>query len=301
MRPGRASRTAEHNALFRALEARRPTGRPIVIDRLAEGLLSPRYRLVISAARSPSVHHAVTAFIDRRWPGVRPTVLARTRLIDTLVAELSERAGQVVILGAGLDTRAWRLPHLAGVDVFEADHPDTQRWKQRLLRRRRLDPTRVRFIPTDFDLGGLDAEMRGAGVDPATPTLVLWEGTTNYLSADAVDATLRWCASSAPGSRLVFTYVDDAVLHDPSRFVGAHRLLSTLHRADEPMTFGLPPASLADYLAERGLVLASDVGAAEFRAACYGTASEAIRGHEFYRVALAEVPPTHRGAVGSAT
>jgi methyltransferase (TIGR00027 family) len=289
MKSGRASSTAAHNALFRALEARRPSDERVVTDTLAEGLLPWRFKLVTAAARWTASRRAITRTIDDRWPGVRPTVLARTRLIDTIIGKLVNETAQLVILGAGFDTRAWRLSRVRDLVVFEVDHPDTQRRKQALLRRRGLSDAHVRFIPTDFTLGRLDATMADAGFDPTLPTLFLWEGTTNYLSAQAVDATLRWCARAAAGSQLVFTYINEDVLEHPSRYTGAERVFSTLRRAGEPMTFGLAPDALADYLAERGLVLVSDTGAASFRQQCYGAASAAMHGHEFYRLVHARI------------
>lgn len=289
MKSGRGSRTAEQNALFRALDARRAGDGAVTADPVAEKLLPWRFKLVTAPARWRPWHRAVTRFIDRRWPGVRPTVLARTSLIDATIAEVLPATPQLVILGAGLDSRAWRLPDLDDIAVFEVDHPDTQRAKRDLLRRLGLDARHVRFVPTDFNLARLDVAMTDAGFDPSLPTLFLWEGTTNYLSADAVDTTLRWCARAATGSHLIFTYINEDVLRDPSRYVGADRVFSTLRRVDEPMTFGLPPASLAAHLAERGLLLISDQGAAQFRQRAYGAASEAMHGHEFYRVAHAQV------------
>ena len=292
MKPGRPSKTAEHNALFRALEARRPVGDRVIDDLLAGPLLSWPFRLVATGARWRAGRVAVTLFIDHQWPGVRPTVLARTRLIDETITEIVPSTPQMVILGAGLDTRAWRLPGLDNVALFEVDHPATQRRKQSLLRRRALDLRRVRFIPTDFNLGRLGGAMAEAGFDPTVPTLFLWEGTTNYLSPEAVDETLRWCARSTPGSQLVFTYINADVLADPDRYVGADRVFSTVRRANEPMTFGLAPDTLAEYLAERGLQLVSDEGAATFRERCFGAASHTMHGHEFYRVARACITPT---------
>lgn len=288
MQQGRASRTAEHNALFRAMESRRPPDEQIVDDPCAGLLLSWPYRMVAVTARWPTWNRVVTRFIDERWPGVRPTVIARTRVIDSMVADQIAEVDQVVILGAGLDTRAWRLDELAGKRVFEVDHPDTQRHKQARLGSAGLDLTQVRFVGTDFNLDRLDEGLAGAGLDNGARTLFLWEGTTNYLTSDAVDANLRWCAQAA-GTQLIFTYVDRAVLDDPRRFHGAERVLSTVRRVGEPMVFGLDPEQLAPFLAARGLTLQSDTGAAELRRQVYGDASSAMRGHEFYRLAHATV------------
>src|SRR5262249_21700646 len=127
MREGRASRTAEQNALFRALESSRPPHQRVCDDPLARHFLQWPLALVMAVAAIPGGATFVCAYIDRRWPGVRSSVVARTRLIDDLlVAALDHEIEQVVILGAGFDSRAYRLPRLAAIDIFEVDHPATQ-------------------------------------------------------------------------------------------------------------------------------------------------------------------------------
>ena len=127
-----------------------PTGSP-------RDFLPWRFKLVTVPAAWGLWHDAATRIIDRQWPGVRPTVLARTRFIDKMIRSLPGTTPQVVILGVGLDSRAWRLPELGSVAVFEVDHPDTQHRKQLPLRRHNVDVAHVHFIPTDFNLGRLDA------------------------------------------------------------------------------------------------------------------------------------------------
>jgi methyltransferase (TIGR00027 family) len=127
MRDGQASRTAEHNALFRALESDRPEHRRLFSDPLARAFLRWPYAMATGVARVPGLRRLVPRFIDRRWPGVRTSVVARTRLIDDVIAaSLGEHIEQLVILGAGFDSRAYRLRGLADITVFEVDHPDTQ-------------------------------------------------------------------------------------------------------------------------------------------------------------------------------
>jgi methyltransferase (TIGR00027 family) len=306
VREGRSSRTAEHNALFRALESLGPPGERIVDDPLAAAFLSPDLRAVARAARVRPLRTAVVRTIDRRWPGVRTSVVARTRLIDDTIATLTEapaptsaptavvgsaggRVAQAVLLGAGFDTRPYRLPALAGMPVFEVDHPDTQRRKRDRLSRAVVPADHVRFVPADLARDPLDDVLAAAGHDRSTPALVLWEGVTNYLDAAAVDATLGWCAGAAPGSHLVFTYVDRRALDEPGRYAGAERVFATLRRSGEPMTFGLDPERLDPYLRARGLALELDLGAAEFRRRYFGPAAERMVGHEFYRVAHVRV------------
>src|SRR5262250_473129 len=110
MREGHASRTAEQNALFRALEASQPPDQRVCDDPLARHFLSWPFTLVMRIAAIPGVATFVRSYIDRRWPGVRSSVVARTRLIDDLIATaLDEAIEQLVILGAGFDSRAYRL------------------------------------------------------------------------------------------------------------------------------------------------------------------------------------------------
>ncbi len=290
MRAGEPSRTAEHNALFRALETTRSGAAAPIADPLASSFLSPPLCWVARLGRSQHAHRMIVGIIDRRWPGVRSSVVARTRLIDEILEETVPCTRQTVLLGAGFDSRPYRLACLCEGPVFEVDHPDTQRRKRAMLEHGRVSHRDARFVSTDFTRGGLDESLASAGYDPEQPTLFVWEGVTNYLDDDAVDATVRWCGDAAAGSHLVFTYVDRRVLDDPSQYAGAERVLASSRRAGEAVTFGMDPKEVPAYLSERGLVLESDVGAASYRHAYYGDAAHQIHGHEFYRVAHAHIP-----------
>jgi methyltransferase (TIGR00027 family) len=291
MKAGRASRTAEHNALFRTLEATVPDRQRLFVDRLAPRFLTWPLSLAGDLAVLPGGGRLVRDAIDRRWPGVRTSVVARTRLIDdTLDALPAGELGQLVVLGAGFDSRPYRLECTRTVPVFEIDHPDTQAAKRRRLSRALPAlPANVRFIPTDFNLGQLGSAMEASGYRRDLPTVILWEGVTNYLTGEAVDATMRWCAQAAEVAVLIFTYVHSDVLTKPEMFVGATRLHASLAKADEKMTFGMDPVDMAGYLTEHGLDLQWDLGAAEYRARYFGDRAQSMVGHEFYRVAVARI------------
>ncbi|MGP0030814.1 MAG: class I SAM-dependent methyltransferase [Acidimicrobiales bacterium] len=300
MRSGQASRTAEHNALFRALETSLPPERRLFSDPLARAFVTWPLSLAVRAGAVPGGREVVLGTIDRRWPGVRTSVVARTKLIDEDLATSARSRPQVVILGAGYDTRAHRLDALRQVAVFEVDHPDTQAAKRAVLRRVGEGggdgggeggggAENVRYVASDFNQSQLEPAMEAAGHDMDRPTVFVWEGVTGYLTEAAVDTTLRWCARAAPGSRLIFTYLHRDVLTDPQRFAGTERLLATLDKVGERLTFGMDPAAVAGYLAQRGLTLQRDLGAAEYRELAYGDRARDMHGHEFYRVAFATV------------
>ena len=289
MTPRTASRTAEFMALFRALEtARRPASARLFTDPYAARFLRPRLRAVVAAARLPAAQRAVSAFIERRWPGALTSAVARTRLIDDAVREArATGAAQVAILGAGFDSRAHRLGELRAARVFEVDHPATQAAKRRRLAD--VDGGVV-YVPVDFDRDDLAAALRAAGFDGRARTFFLWEGVTNYLTAAAVDATLRTIACDAPaGSGLLFTYVHRGVLDGSTRFAGTEQLAATLARTNESWTFGLDPATVGEWLAERGLALVEDLGARAYRRRYLGDASDGMRGYEFYHAARCRV------------
>lgn len=291
MREGHASRTAEYNALFRALESSRPESRRLFADPLARAFLSWPLALVDRLAMVPGLGELVPRFIDHRWPGVRTSVVARTRLIDdAIAAALGEHIEQLVILGAGFDSRAYRLPGLRGITVFEVDHPDTRTSKRAALERARaVAAQHVRYVAIDFNQPDLESVMAAAGYRETARTFILWEGVTNYLTEAAVDTTLRWCARASPGSLLLFTYVHRDVLTRPAAFIGTERLFASLAKFGETLTFGIDPSELPEFLARRGMTVERDIGAAEYRELYFKDAARTMRGHEFYRVALARI------------
>lgn len=288
-----ASRTAEFMALFRALESTSPAEHRLFTDAFAQGFLRPSLRLLVQVARLRLLGVLVSQVLDWRWPGARTSGIARTRFIDDACLE-ALRAGfeQVVILGAGFDARAYRLPDMEKIRVFEVDHSTTLVEKQRLLRHMfAVIPSHVTFVAVDFTEHHLDEIMRTGGFDPTCRTLFLWEGMTNYLSAEAVDSMFHFVRATAPGSRILFTYVHRDILDHPASFSGTRSLVRTLRQVGEPWTFGFDPAELPAYLQQRGLVLLADVGSVEYRARYLGQEGRHLHGYTFYRVALAEVKP----------
>jgi methyltransferase (TIGR00027 family) len=246
-------------------------------------------------ARVPLGHEVIPWIIDHWWPGARTSGVARTRFIDdVLVQALHDGVQQVVILGAGFDCRAYRLPGMDRVRVIEVDHPDTQEAKRERLQQlvgNRLN--HVQFVAVDFNREYLEDVLKVSAFDPICQTFFLWEGVTNYLTAPAVDATFRALRGLAEASLVLFTYVHKDVLAVPGVFEGTDNLNKTLQRAGEHWTFGLDPSELPDYLEHRGFRLVEDIGAAEYRARYMNANRQVIRGYEFYRIAIAESLPKY--------
>lgn len=285
------SRTAEYMALFRALESARPRARRLFSDPYARAFLRGRLRAVVSAARiSPLANTIVSWVIDRRWPGPRASGVIRTRLIDDAVlAAVADGCSQLVILGAGFDSRAYRLRAVERARVFEVDRPAVLAHKRAALGPvlRQL-PDHLTFVALDFEQHALDAALLDAGYQTDRRTCFLWEGVVQYLSAPAVDATLRQIVSLlGAGGRLVFTYVDRQIIEDAEADPTAPRWTATVRRVGEPFTFGWDPCTLPAYLAGRGLALDQDISTADAARALLTPLGRHDEGAGFYRVAIA--------------
>jgi methyltransferase (TIGR00027 family) len=295
MKRHKASRTAEYMAYFRALESARPASRRMFYDPFAPHFLSPVLRGAVAIARVPAFAPLVDAYTDFRLPGARTSAIARTKLIDDVLLDaLRDGISQVVILGAGFDCRAYRLPKLESAAVFEVDHPATHATKLACLQRVLTKfPENVHHVEIDFLRQTLPDVLAESGFQLSVPTVFLWEGVTQYLTREAVDAVLGYVASCCAGTRLVFTYVHAGMLDGSVSFRAATRLLRGYAGLGEPWTFGLRPKEIAGFLKERGLCLERDLAAAGYRQLCYGIEAAGLLGYEFYHVAVARVFSRH--------
>jgi methyltransferase (TIGR00027 family) len=270
----------------RALLARRGSG----VSGTAQGPLSARFfehhlgtredepasRLMMALPNVPPLGlrlfvwpmllaHRATGFVPRafRYPfegEVPPQYQASARMtfFDAAVERYLGRIAQFVILGAGFDTRAFRLPKEAGVRSFEIDAPKTQAVKRESLERAGIDSAGVTFVAADFEKDDWLTRLLDAGFDPGEPALFLWEGVMTYLDREAVEATLRKIASTAKGSAVAFDYFTTEPLESRALYWRYARAGTTA--AGEPLKFGIdstPPSSarLAELLRSCGLSL----------------------------------------------
>jgi methyltransferase (TIGR00027 family) len=193
-------------------------------------------------------------------PGVRSWVLymqVRTRVLDDVVrAYVREGGRQLVLLGAGYDCRALRMPELGEVAVFEVDHPATQQHKQQVLAKLGARSP-ARPLAWDFEsrpASLLPQALEELGHDATQPTLTLWEGVTMYLTERALDASMRAVADySTPGSPLAMTYHLRSEAPAPDT---RHQLVSRLvDGLGEPWRWAWAPGALPSWVASRGFTV----------------------------------------------
>jgi methyltransferase (TIGR00027 family) len=235
MREGKPSRTAQFVALNRALGTLAPRV-PGFSDPFAVQFLPDKWRKRVERTRVSIASGARTspyAFWQRAMGTFNQF---RTVILDRAVTAAMP-VEQLVILGAGLDSRAWRLDLLKDTVVFEVDFPASQAWKRERAASVPYKAKDVRFVAIDFQRDQLSPLIRSAGFDPTKRTFWLWEGVTMYLSPEVVSANLgAFAAVSAPGSRIALSY-----LRKKNRRIPRNLVLALL---GEPLRSAFSPEEL---------------------------------------------------------
>jgi methyltransferase (TIGR00027 family) len=222
--------------------------------------------------------------VGARW------IAARTRFVEDLVDDaIADRYHQYVLLGAGLDSFAYRRPDLhQKLRVFEVDHPDSQEWKRRRLAELGIDtPPNLVFAPVNFETQTLRHGLLSANFDFNSPAIFSWIGVAMYLTRDAIDGTLRTIAGCGPGTRLVLTY--DIPRHSLDFTAQAHydRVSTSAAALGEPFVSLFEPAEIEQVLHGQGFQITSHFGPAQAVGRYFGGHSVEIGG--FQRLAVASV------------
>ena len=247
----KSSRTAAYNCFSRGCATREKDPRFRGPDYMAEVMFPPLAKLSLNFL-------PLRKFLMRQMfpPGIYEYVLARTKVMDAIFMEaLEARFAQIVLLGAGFDTRALRFAgQNRGTKVIELDVATTQQPKIEILRRKKVRlPQELVFAPIDFDKEDVSEVLSKAGYQVGQKSLFLWEGVTMYLSAQAVDGTLNFIRSrAAPGSRVAFDYIYASVLRRENRYYGEQGIFETVSKTGEGWTFGLEDGAIEPFLSERG-------------------------------------------------
>jgi methyltransferase (TIGR00027 family) len=211
------------------------------------------------------VGHRLTGYVPRIYrypyegePPLRHQQTARTSFYDAALRRHLPGIEQLVILGAGFDTRVYRLPPEDQVRCFEIDRPGTQAFKLRMVKNAGLAADRATYVPADFRAEDWFEKLLAAGFDPARPAFFLWEAVTMYLDRASVEGTLQRISRTAPGSVVAFDYFSAQTIASRTPFMRYARAATKF--AGEPLTFGIdntPPARerAAEFVAAFGLGL----------------------------------------------
>ncbi|MCJ7739230.1 MAG: SAM-dependent methyltransferase [Anaerolineae bacterium] len=279
----RTSTTAQGIAFARALESSRPPGERICYDPLARRLISPAFYLL---------GKLFAGYAERKAPGVIGFLVARCRYIDDyLQACLETGLDQLVILGAGLDSRAYRFEQLEGhVRVFEVDHPATQQAKLGKLAKIFGElPEHVTYVPIDFNEEAL-RRLLDFGYSPQVKTLFIWEGVTHYLTAEAVDQTLEFVLkNSGSGSSIIFDYVYTSALTAAHKRGEIIRMQRAKRYTGEGLVFGIEEGQMAAFLRVRGYTQIRNVTSEDLKRLYFTGAKQSRAIAPIYAIAHAAV------------
>jgi methyltransferase (TIGR00027 family) len=245
---------------------------------------------ILGADAAESVRRAASDPSLRR---LRLFIAVRTRFAeDALAAALACGLRQLVVVGAGLDTYAYRST-AAGLRIFEVDHPATQSWKRARLEGADIEvPPALTFVPVDFECGTLEAGLRNAGFDFAQPAFFTWLGVVPYLTESAVFSTLGFIAGLSSGAEVVFDYANPIAKGAKDEHTAAHEALAArVARIGEPFKCYLDTEFLRESLAALRFTEVNDLGPAQIRARYFANRGARTDAH----LAAAPDPADNRG------
>jgi methyltransferase (TIGR00027 family) len=260
-----AAQTAFGPMVIAACEHYVPEPQRLIHDELAVRFLPLNLRLAVQACRWRPIRNVLINFTEKQAPGIWGGTLCRKRYADERVAE-AMRAGitQVVVLGAGMDTRVYRLAAPSGVSCFEIDLPENVANKRgRLQANYGRVPEHVTLIPVDLETQDVGEELAVNGFDVSKTAMFVWEAVTQYLTTDGVRETFAMLAKAVTGSRLIFTYVRTDFL-DGANLYGADSVYERFVVKYGVWHWGIDPADIDGLLREYGWTEREQVGRDEY-------------------------------------
>lgn len=284
MEAGKHSYMAEATALLRAAHQ--------VLDAEPKILQDPLALSLLGSDTEDRIQADLERMQREHLRGARAFAVMRSRFTEDALAEaVANGVGQYVILGAGLDTFAYRNPFPEDqLTVFEIDHPDTQRWKLGQLDAAGVTPpANVHYMPVDFEKQSLAEGLASGGFDSAKPAFFSWLGVTYYLNMEAVLETFKIVGGMPPSSQLVFDFVvDDSVLTE-SEQVGVARVSNVVKGYGEPWLSRFAPNALQETLLDLGFSATRYVSASETHEMYFASRSDGLFAHSALQLMLATV------------
>lgn len=264
------SRLAEEMALHRVTESFRPDGERICYDPYAVRFLGPDLRKYLDfCAHNPEEAQKRTDQMNRLFPGVQNSIITRVRYFDEMVKKAVESGfEQLVILGAGYDTRAYRIDGMKDtMKVFEVDHPDTQSRKiTRITEIFGTLPDHVVYVPLDLEKQNLAQQLEKSGYSPSKKTLFIMEGLVCYINENAVKATLSFIVkNSGTGSVVLFDYFPESLVNGTCPQEVGKNMRARATEYGEPFRFGIHEGTITAFLEDQGFSHIHSVNCADLK------------------------------------
>ena len=251
------SETAIFAALYRAVANKEFKNERFGSDYLAEYFLPSHFKFFIKFKR---IRAKTKAKFNKFVPGMYEYVLARTAFFDSIFIDaINKNIPQIVLLGAGYDSRAYRFAKLnSATKIIELDIAPTQNRKKKCLKKAQIDiPKHVTLVPINFNKDSLKDVLEKAGYDNHEKTLFLWEGVSYYLESESVDSTLEIINHNSHNESVIaFDYLI-SISEENINYYGVKEFFQTMkkHHANEELMFAIDEGKIESFFKQRGLKL----------------------------------------------
>ncbi|MFL0248188.1 class I SAM-dependent methyltransferase [Candidatus Clostridium stratigraminis] len=257
-------KTAYAAAYARLLEQYQPKEIRLFEDPLVKDFFG---KTIYCLLQNSIMRRVLTFMYNSSSIGLMGLQICRTKFIDDILKEtLDNGIKQLVILGAGFDTRAFRISGINSIKVYEVDLPFIQDKKKSILKKHLGElPDNIIFTPIDFNIHTLDKVLENNGLDFSEPIVFIWEGVTQYITEEAVKNTLKFISKVSIGSVVLFSYILKEVIDRTSNSVDTDFLTNYLAMSGKKWCFGLNSAEASDFLNQYNLKILKDVGASYYK------------------------------------
>lgn len=264
------SKMAEGMAMHRYAESLKSEEERICYDPYAVHFISPK--IIEYGIKNPEEAKFKVEQMEKMFPGLSSSIIARVRYFDDYVMKYIE-AGveQLLILGAGYDTRAYRIKELKNIKVFEVNHPNTQSFKIKKIR----DifgtiPYNVSYVPLDFEFEELGQKLFENGYNPSKMTLLIMEGLIMYIPKDAVQKIFSFfTANSGTDSSIIFDYYPESVVNGSCKQEIGNNIRNFVIQQGEPLQFGIEEETIQEILSNYGFKHIKNVCGADYKKAYF--------------------------------
>ena len=260
------SKMAEGIAMQRFVESSKNKDERICYDPYAVHFISPQ--IIEYGIKHPQEAKAKIDQMEKLFPGLSSSIIIRVKYFDDYIEKfVNEGLEQLVILGAGYDTRAYRITGLNQVTVFEVDHPNTQNFKiEKINQILESSHDNVVYVPMDFETDKIGSKLFEYGYVPLKKTLFIMEGMIMYIPLESVENILKFIQNnSGEGSSIIFDYYPSSVVDGTCKQKMGHNIRNFVMDQDEPLQFGIEDGKLEEFLSNRGFKNIKNISSADYK------------------------------------
>ena len=260
------SKMAEGIAMQRFAESSKSKDERICYDPYAVHFISPQ--IIEYGIKHPKEAKAKIDQMEKLFPGLSSSIIIRVKYFDDYIEKsINKGIEQLVMLGAGYDTRVYRITGLNQINVFEVDHPNTQSFKiEKINQILESTPDNIVYVPVDFETDKIGSKLFEYGYDPLKKTLFIMEGLIMYIPSESVENTLKFIQNnSGEGSSIIFDYYPSSVVDGTCKQKMGHNIRNFVMAQGEPLQFGIEEGKLEEFLSNRGFKNIHNVSSADYK------------------------------------